>query len=176
LIFVTVGTQLPFDRLVSAVDSWAVSSKRSDVIAQVGASVSPPQGIEWVRLLTPSEFRSHIMEADLIVSHAGIGTILTALDFNKPVLVMPRFAQLGEQRSDHQVATAERLSDLGLVDSAMTEADLIEQMSHLTHAPRARSSITPDVKQELIDRIRSFVDSEVLAGVKHTSWHRRWLW
>lgn len=44
--------------------------------------------------------------ASVIVSHAGMGSILTALRYRRPIIIMPRKADLGEHRNDHQLATA----------------------------------------------------------------------
>jgi UDP-N-acetylglucosamine transferase subunit ALG13 len=128
VIFVTVGGQLPFDRLIHTVDQWAADQQRSDVFAQIGSSQSPPGHIEWQRFLSPSEFRAKARDADVIIAHAGMGSILTALEVGKPIIVMPRRAHLGEHRNDHQWATVNRLgADVGIVVAANEEALL----SHL---------------------------------------------
>jgi UDP-N-acetylglucosamine transferase subunit ALG13 len=51
------------------------------------------------------------MEAELIISHAGMGTIIDALVMSKPILIMPRRVKFRESRSDHQLGTVERFSD-----------------------------------------------------------------
>lgn len=38
MIFVTVGTQVQFDRLIRTVDEWAGARARSDIFAQIGPS------------------------------------------------------------------------------------------------------------------------------------------
>lgn len=115
MIFVTVGTQLPFDRMIRAVDEWAAESGRRDVFAQIGDGGYTPAAIEWVRFLTPDETACRLQEADLIVAHAGMGTIISALQMKKPIVVFPRRAELGEHRNDHQLATAKRFGERGLV-------------------------------------------------------------
>lgn len=131
MIFVTVGGQLPFDRLVHAVDRWAVNQQRSDVFAQIGSSASPPAHIEWERLLSPPDFQAKARSADVIIAHAGMGSILTALDLGKPIIVMPRRAHLGEHRNDHQWATVEHLgNDVGITVAADEEA-LLDRLGRL---------------------------------------------
>ena len=44
-----------------------------------------------------------------MLAHAGMGSILTALEFNKPLVVMPRRGHLAETRNDHQFDTAQQL-------------------------------------------------------------------
>ena len=90
MIFVTVGAQMPFDRLVRAVDEWAGQSGTRDVFAQIGTTDLRPRHIEWVSFLQPAEFLERVRAARLIIAHAGMGSILTALGLGKQILVMPR--------------------------------------------------------------------------------------
>ncbi len=132
MILVTVGGQLPFDRLVHTVDEWAREKQREDVFAQIGNSSSPPQHIQWKYFLTPAEFQAKAREADVIIAHAGMGSILTALELQKPIVVMPRRAHLREHRNDHQWATVNQL-DKGLgVAVAANEAELAALLDRLT--------------------------------------------
>jgi len=132
MIFVTVGGQLPFDRLVHAVDLWAVGQQRGDVFAQIGKSESPPSHIQWQQFLSPPDFQAKAAEAEVIIAHAGMGSMLTALELQKPIVVMPRRAHLREHRNDHQWATANRLGrNLGVVVAA-DEAELVSVLNRLT--------------------------------------------
>lgn len=105
MIFLTVGTQLPFLRLVEAVEDWAKQHPEEEVIAQLGDATKSPR-MACHRVLDPGDFRDLCVKADLIVSHAGTGSFLMAHEVNTPLLVMPRRAALGEHRNDHQMATA----------------------------------------------------------------------
>jgi UDP-N-acetylglucosamine transferase subunit ALG13 len=67
----------------------------------------------------------------VIVSHAGMGTILTALHHRKPILVMPKRASLGEHRNEHQLATARHMMQLGNVNVAFDEAELRDKLDQL---------------------------------------------
>jgi len=60
MILLSVGTQLPFDRLVRAVDDWAVGCGRVDVIAQ---SDYAPRNLKCFQFLPPEEFRDLQAEA-----------------------------------------------------------------------------------------------------------------
>jgi UDP-N-acetylglucosamine transferase subunit ALG13 len=142
VIFVTVGGQLPFDRLVREVDQWAKEQGRDDVFAQIGASDSPPEHIRWARFLSPPEFKEKAREADVIIAHAGMGSILTALELGKPIVVMPRRANLGEHRNDHQSATVKHLHGGVDVAVASDEHELAGFLDRLTElrSPTERQS------------------------------------
>ncbi len=157
MIFVTVGEQLPFDRLIRTIDEWASSSGRSDVFAQIGDGSYLPRHVAWERFLAPDDFKKRLLAAQVIVAHAGMGSILTALECGKPVLVLPRRAALHEQRNDHQLATVRRLSERGLVQVAMDEEQLrhrLEEIDVLAAVP----TIGSRASTELLAAIQEFVN------------------
>ena len=154
MIFVTVGFQMPFDRLIRAVDEWAGATARRDVFAQTGDGEYRVRHIEAAPWLEPPAFRERLEQADAIVSHAGMGTILLALELGKPLLVLPRRAHLGETRSDHQVATAHELVARGWLLAAQDESELPARLAELAHfAPGARFG--RQASPELLERLRS---------------------
>ncbi|MFT5695473.1 MAG: UDP-N-acetylglucosamine transferase subunit ALG13, partial [Myxococcota bacterium] len=135
MIFVTVGAQMSFDRLIGWVDDWAVANSRSDLAAQIGPSDFAPKALEVIPFMDPQEFRRRMVDATAVVAHAGMGTIITALELGKPILVVPRLGDLDETRNDHQVATANRLAEDGLILAAYNEHEFAEQMLLLEHQP-----------------------------------------
>ena len=155
MIFVTVGAQMSFDRLIEWVDRWAEERGRSDVVAQLGPSEYTPRHLEVAPFLAPPEFRSHLERADVVVAHAGMGSILNALELGKPIIVVPRYGARNETRNDHQVATAHRLGEEGLVTVAETYEDLREALDHIDpDTPTAR--IAREAQPSLVARIREF--------------------
>ena len=156
MIFVTVGHQMPFDRLIGAVDAWAAARGRSDVFAQIGATPLRPRHVQFADKIEPAEFRRRMVEATAVVAHAGMGTILTALECGTPILVMPRLGRLQETRNDHQVATAERFKALGRVVVAMDEHELPAAMDRLAELER-RPTIQAQASPELLAAVRAFV-------------------
>ncbi len=153
MIFVTVGTQLPFDRMIRVVDEWAGRCGRKDVFAQIGPGSYIPKHVEHATFISPSECSTRMREASVLVAHAGMGSILTALEIGTPIIIMPRRAGLGEHRNDHQLATARRFAALGKVRVAMDESEL----------PAALDSVG-DVK--VGERISPFASPRLLAAVK----------
>lgn len=110
MIFVTVGNTDPFDRLIQAVERWSLTrTPRKDIFAQIGGGEFVPTSFPAARFLDPLTFQSRFQEAEIVISHAGMGTIITALELGKPLIVMPKRASLGEQRNEHQLATVEHI-------------------------------------------------------------------
>ena len=150
------------DRLIRAVDEWAAFAKRSDVFAQVGDSLIQPRHIQFQQFMSPDEFRQKMSEASAIVGHAGTGTIIAALQYRKPLLVLPRLAKLGETRNDHQIPTARYFAEAGFVLAAIDEADLISRMDEVERfAPPAQ--ISDRASPQLLQTLREFAFNGVQA-------------
>lgn len=165
MIFLTVGTQLPFDRLARAVDAWAASRPGREVVAQVGPTDARFGSLRASALMAPAEFDAMFDRASLVVAHAGMGTILSAMEKGKPLLVMPRRASLGEHRNEHQMATATRLeSRLGLA-VAWSEDEVAGKIdAMLGRGESAAPRISPYADERLIRFVRSFVNGARGAG------------
>ncbi|KQT70155.1 hypothetical protein ASG51_13880 [Methylobacterium sp. Leaf465] len=156
MIFVTVGVQLPFDRLISTVDDWAGSRGRSDVVAQIGASKLVPKNIKYQSTMSPSEFRQHVVAAKAVVGHAGMGSIITALELGKPILVMPRRAAFGEHRNDHQLSTSRHMKAQGIATVVDDEAALKEGLDSIEGLVRSQE-ISAYANAQLLNRISTFI-------------------
>lgn len=157
MIFVTVGHELPFDRLIRCVDQWAERCDRSDVFAQIGKAGFRPRRIQSVEFLDPAEFRVRLKAATAVVAHAGMGTIIQALDYEKPLLVFPRLARLRETRTDHQLSTARHFAAHGRLLAALSEEELSEQLDRI-EAFRPGSGDYAVRRASLLQRIRAYVD------------------
>lgn len=128
MIFVTIGTQEPFDRLVKAVDEIASELHGIEVVAQVSHTNYQAQYMKTFDFMSPDQFEKHFTDADLVISHAGMGTIISALVKEKPLIILPRLVKYKEHRSDHQVATANVFKQLDYVHVAGDEKDLKQKV------------------------------------------------
>jgi UDP-N-acetylglucosamine transferase subunit ALG13 len=158
LIFLTVGAQMPFDRLVESVDAWAGEHPDKHIVAQIGRSVHVPRNMEWQSFLDPREFKRRYESARFIVAHAGTGSILTAMQMGKPILVMPRRYDLGETRSDHQLATARKFGQFPGVEWALDGHELVTKLNTM-HKMVGYCSVGPYASQHLLQAIRRFIES-----------------
>jgi UDP-N-acetylglucosamine transferase subunit ALG13 len=157
MIFVTVGSQTPFDRLIRAVDEWAGVHARSDVFAQIAATTYHPEHIKFINFLTPTEFAEAVQSCSVIVAHAGMGTIISALELGKQVVVMPRRASLHETRNDHQVATAQSFGAQGRIIVASDEYELPRKLEYANSLGDA-NRITTHASPRLLATIRDFLE------------------
>jgi UDP-N-acetylglucosamine transferase subunit ALG13 len=152
VILVTVGTQLPFDRLIRAVDELTPGLGQR-VIAQTNDGAYRPLNLEAHSFFGPDKFATLAHECSVIVSHAGIGSVLTARRHGKPIILMPRRADLGEHRNDHQLATCAALAGKPGIHIAETPEELAALFSQ-TLAPAAD---TGPHRERLIGSIRDYI-------------------
>lgn len=124
MIFLTIGSVLPFDRLIQAMDDWVGKNTQEQVFAQIGNGTYTPQNMDYVRKLSQAEFSQKVAKADLIVAHAGMGTVIMASRVSCPIIIIPRAYRLGEVASDHQFATANWLRSKPGIFVADKETDL----------------------------------------------------
>ncbi|MFR0506913.1 PssE/Cps14G family polysaccharide biosynthesis glycosyltransferase [Limosilactobacillus reuteri] len=117
MIFVALGTQkFQFNRLLKAIDFMVKDRQIKDkVFAQIGNSTYRPKSFEYARFLTINEYNQYIKECDIIITHAGVGTILEGKKFKKVVIVVPRLSKYGEHVDDHQLEIAEDFAKKKLV-------------------------------------------------------------
>lgn len=158
MIFVTVGTQLAFDRLIEAVDVWAGNNPGETVFAQIGPGDYKPKNCTFADFVPPDKANDLIRNADLIISHAGMGSILTALKYQKPILVLPRKASLGEHRNEHQLATAKwlgRKPGVFVADEANDIATILGSRSQL----KSGDGISEYAEPAFTQRLSSFIDA-----------------
>jgi UDP-N-acetylglucosamine transferase subunit ALG13 len=158
LILLTIGTQLPFDRLVVAMDELAATFP-DPIFAQIGHASYRPRHMQWAATLSPAEFEEKFSSAAVIVSHAGIGTILSAQKFRKPLIIVPRLARHGEHRNDHQLATAGQVKGKPGIYVA---ADVSELPALLVRGDleAARDDLELNGRASFVSNIRNFLDSE----------------
>lgn len=154
MIFVTAGTQLPFDRLIEIIDQ--VSPKiKEEIIVQAIPGNYHPTNLKLRSLIPVDEFSSLVGKARLIIAHAGIGTILSSMLKQKPLIIFPRKGSLGEHRNDHQIETARRFEELGYVDVAWENENLKEK---LFNPPiHCHHKITEKASPKLIHYVEDFI-------------------
>jgi UDP-N-acetylglucosamine transferase subunit ALG13 len=139
-LVVTVGTMpFPFRRLVDRLA--AILPDDVEVLAwQTGVTPLDGLAVDGRRMMPTRELVAALASADVVVSHAGVGSAVEALEAGlRPVLV-PRLGRLGEHVDDHQEQVAAELSRRGLAiaraPEELTLADLVEAAGSGVRAAR----------------------------------------
>ena len=153
MIFVTVGTQFPFDRLIKAVDTALETGQVNEqVFAQTGEGSYKPRHFSIQPSLEKDSFDEYVRQSTGIISHAGIGSINIAMAYDKPMLVMPRLKKYGEVVNDHQVAIARKFAESGHILLANDEEELLEKITELRFfVPRQRTAQPESVSRRVME-------------------------
>lgn len=158
VIFVSVGSMMPFDRLVRAADDWAAAHPGTDVLIQLGNGKHLPTHARHVRLMPPGEYRRLVETADLFVAHAGMGSIISAIQAGRPLLMLPRRASLGEHNNEHQLATVRNVANRPGLHHVEHEGELGGAIDRLLSGGAAvPAPISPYASPELLAAVRGFV-------------------
>jgi UDP-N-acetylglucosamine transferase subunit ALG13 len=156
VILVTVGTnEAPFDRLLRAVGELTVGEP---LLVQHGASSVRPPNADCVEFLLFDELLDAVRRARLVVTHAGVGSVLTVLLAGKRPIVVPRLRRFGEAVDDHQVMFGRRIGAAGLVQ-------FVEEPAGLQEALRTAADDAAPVQvvadQRLVSELRRYLIDEV---------------
>lgn len=164
MIFLTVGSALPFERLVRLIDQALLQRPFAlPVFAQIGDGDYLPGAMDYCRFLNRQQYEARFKASALVISHAGIGTLQAAISLRKPILVLPRDPNHGELVDNHQYKTAKKFEQLKHLIMLRTGDDVHSQVeSALTFEPATR---TPNISG-VVSRVGRVVD-DVLSG--HTS-------
>lgn len=115
-VLVSVGTARPwgFESLLRRVKDLLPAD--ADVLWQTGATDATGLDLPGtvVEGMSDDEFVVEIGRADVVVSHAGVGTFVRCLEQGKAPVLVPRRASRGEHVDDHQLQIAEVAAQRGL--------------------------------------------------------------
>ena len=112
MIFVTLGTNdESFARLLKAIDKEIENGIiKEKVVVQAGCTKYKSKNMEIMDLVPRDEFEKLISECDLLITHGGVGSILTGINKGKKVIAVPRLAKYNEHGNDHQLQIVENFS------------------------------------------------------------------
>lgn len=143
MILVTVGTQkFQMDRLLKAVDALACSGALDGTFfIQSGHSTYAPEHCQYASFLKKEEMEEKMDQCSVLLSHAGVGTILMGLKRGKKVIVVPRLQKFGEHVDDHQIEIAESFAKAGYIRMVRDTDALAEEINRCKDwMPRAFES------------------------------------
>lgn len=154
MVYVTVGTMfLDFPRLIQRVDEIAESTGERTIV-QIGMGGTIPRHCEHFTFKPREEVLALQQEARVIVCHAGIGSVIDALQSKRPLVVVPRLMKFNEHTTEHQVDLARAVERRGWGKMILDVADLEHA---LANPPRAYESYRP-ARDKLVASVRAFVN------------------
>lgn len=117
MILVTLGTQdKSFTRLLDAIEREIINGTITDkVIVQAGFTKYISNNMEIFDLIPREELNKLIQECDLLITHGGVGSILTGLKNNKKIIAAARLKEYKEHTNNHQTQVLDNLKKNGYI-------------------------------------------------------------
>lgn len=129
MIFVTLGTQdKPFKRLLDVIQKEIDKGNIKDkVVVQAGCTKYSSKDMEIFDLIPMEKFDELIKKCDLLITHGGVGSIISGLKNNKKVIAAARLAKYGEHVNDHQTQIIENFNNSGYIIGLDKELTNLEE-------------------------------------------------
>lgn len=135
MIFVTLGTHhQPFHRLVQGLRALP----GEQLVVQYGHSPAPAAVREAHQFLSLPEMEARLRAANVVVTHAGVGSILMARQLGHTPVVAPRQHHLGEHVDDHQAEITAELARMGKIVPLWDVGELAAAVAAATRRGSAR--------------------------------------
>lgn len=118
MILVTLGTQdKQFYRILEALEDKLDKHLIDDeVVVQAGCSADfKSKYMKIFDLIPMDEFDEMIKKCDLLITHGGVGSIITGLKNNKKVIAAARLSKYNEHVNDHQLQIIDNFSKEGYI-------------------------------------------------------------
>ena len=117
MILVTLGTQdKSFKRLLDAIQKQIdLGNIKDRVVVQAGCTKYDSNDMEIFDLIDRDQFSELIKKCDLLITHGGVGSILTGLKNNKKIIVAPRLKEYKEHTNNHQLQIIEKFEQSGYI-------------------------------------------------------------
>lgn len=117
MILVLLGTQNnSFHRLLEEIEKNIDSGNiKEEVVVQKGYTKFESKNMTMYTQLPVDELKKLIDKADLIITHGGVGSIITAIEESKRVIAVPRLKKYKEHVNDHQLDIIKSFDDAGYI-------------------------------------------------------------
>ncbi len=157
-IFVTVGnSKKNFSRLLHEIVKLRPYLCGA-VVVQHGHTLFDFEGFTSYSFLDEKEFLFYIKESDLIISHAGVGTIISAHNLNKNIIIVPRQLKYKEHINDHQMELAKYIESNGL-GSVVYEIDRLKNFITKKHKNNSDYGYSYSGKDYMVNLIKEKLES-----------------
>ncbi len=158
MILVLLGTQNnDFHRLLKEIDKNVENGNiKEEIIVQAGFTRYNSDNMKIFNMIPKNELEKLVEKADLIITHAGIGSIEMSLEKNKKVIAVPRQKKYGEHVNDHQKDIEQEFSKRGWIIG-------IDDVDNLDRALTKARNFVPKkyenfANNKMINIIQTFID------------------
>lgn len=168
MIFVALGTQdKDFSRLLKAIDNEIERGTiKEKVIVQAGYTKYESKNMEMFDLIPTDEFNELIEKSSLVITHGGVGNILSAIKKGKPVIAAARLKKFKEHTNDHQRQIIDEFTKQGYI-LELRDFNKLGKMIEKAKTFKAKK-FTSNTKN-MINLIENYIEVD-----NHISWYNKY--
>lgn len=117
MILVLLGTQNnSFHRLLEEVQRNIDNKNiKEEVVVQKGYTKFESENMTLYTQLPLDKLQQLIEKSDLVITHGGVGSIISSIQRGKKVIAIPRLKKYGEHVNDHQYDIIKSFNDFGYI-------------------------------------------------------------
>lgn len=129
MTLVTLGTQhQEFTRLLDYIEK---SDLKGEIIVQAGYTKYESKRMKIFDFISYDEMEKYIDKSDLVITHAGTGSIVMPLKKDKKVIACARLSKFGEHVDDHQVELVDVFYSEGYILKIDEDTSLNEVLKNI---------------------------------------------
>lgn len=168
MILVTLGTQdKQFRRLLEAIDLEIEKGNiKDEVIVQAGHTKYSSNNMKIIDFVSTDEFETLMDKCDLVITHGGAGSILSAIKKNKPVIAAARLKKYKEHANDHQKQILKEFSDAGYI---LELRDFNKLSKLVDKAKKFKTKKFESNTKNMVKLIENYIEDE-----NHISWYNKY--
>ena len=158
MILVLLGTQdKSFKRLLDKVEEQInLGNIKEKIVVQAGYTKYNSSNMEIFDLISNDKLNKLMDDADIIITHGGVGSIIEYLKKNKKIIVCPRLKKYNEHTNNHQLQIVESFSKKGYIIPYYENDDLGKILKEIKDfKPRKYRSNT----KNMINTLENYIDS-----------------
>jgi UDP-N-acetylglucosamine transferase subunit ALG13 len=133
-----------------------------EIVIQRGHSRYSPNNAKYFDFVPFNTAAEYIKSSELVISHAGIGTIILCKEHGIPLIILPRRKKYKEHMNDHQMEIAQMLAKKKErnIHIIFEEGQLEKKIQDVLKGKGERTPIPNPGRINLIMTIREFIDKE----------------
>ncbi len=157
MILVLLGTQNnSFHRLLEEIERLLQNKViNEEVIVQAGYTKYDSKSIKILDFISNKELEELQKKADLIITHGGVGSIITSIEMGKKVIAVPRLHEYGEHVNNHQKEIVEKFHKNGNIIGIQSVGELeeaIKKVKEFNPIPYTKNN------SNMLEIIEKFID------------------
>ena len=158
MILVMLGTQNnSFHRLLEEIQKCIDNNIINDeVIVQAGSTKFKTKDMKLYKIMSAKRLEEYVKQADFVICHGGVGSIVTALKHDKKVIAVPRQEKYNEHVNDHQVQIVEAFNMQGFI-KGVTEIENLE--TAIKELPKFEPAKFVSNNAHILEIIEDFIEN-----------------